>query len=212
MDNVIIGQSTSSYTGTASSAINTSDLQYGYYTVPLAIRNAHYPPPFPSLPSAQVNFALIDDEIPLVLGDKIDYKDFVPVKNSAGKFNYCIVNPITTEALANDPKYRHLKTKENGGVGPTPAARTGQLVLEIPRLMVSNTDINAGMMEINGTTIPNLPSLVAVPIIILVVDNGSGVYEYPSVNLPVNSSISFKLIAYDNALRNGINLAAYYEV
>ncbi len=213
MDNVLIGQSTSSFNGTTASAVNTSDLQYGYYSVPLAIRNSYYPPPFPSLPSAQVNFALIDDEIPLALGDKIDYKDFIPVQNSAGKYNYCIVNPLTDSALDNDPKYKHLRKQENGGVSPALSNRRGgPLVLEIPRIMVSSTDVNAAMMEINGTTLPGLPSLVPIPIIILIVDNGSGVYEYPSVNIASSATISVKILAYDNALRTDINLAAYYEV
>jgi hypothetical protein len=111
MENVKIGQTQNTYTGILENNLDTTSENYGYYEVPLAIRNAHYPAPFPSLSSDHVKFAIIDDEMPLQLGDKIDYKDYLIVANSKGESRYAIVNPITRLALEQVTKYSGLRIK-----------------------------------------------------------------------------------------------------
>jgi hypothetical protein len=168
MENVKIGQTQNTYTGILENNLDTTSENYGYYEVPLAIRNAHYPAPFPSLSSDHVKFAIIDDEMPLQLGDKIDYKDYLIVANSKGENRYAIVNPITRLALEQVIKYNGLRIKENGGVFPPLSSNNyrSSNVLTIPRILIQINTFNNALNEMNLSAITSNNSNQSIPILI----------------------------------------------
>jgi hypothetical protein len=214
MDNVKIGQTQNTYTGILENNLDTTSENYGYYEVPLAIRNAHYPAPFPSLSSDHVKFAIIDDEMPLQLGDKIDYKDYLIVANSKGENRYAIVNPITRLALEQVIKYNGLRIKENGHVGPPLSSNNyrSSNVLTIPRISIQINTFNNALNEINLNAISSNNSNLSIPILIPIFKNKSGKFAYPIVQRNAGDVFPFKLVAYHNALRNGINYVAFYDI
>jgi hypothetical protein len=218
MENVIIGQTAIIYTGIAETKIDTTDEQYGYYQVPLDIRNAHYPAPFPSLANDHVKFALIDDEVPLALGDKIDYKDYIILTNKKGEIRFAIVNPITRAVLeSNLPKYSGLRLKENGTVNPPPEPqeynRSSILVsYQLPRILVQDEIMNKAIHEINLKTASNFTSEITIPFLIPIIRNKSGVFTYPILKINAGNPVAFNVVAYHNALRNGINYVAFYNI
>jgi hypothetical protein len=214
MDNVKIGQTQNTYTGILENNLDTTSENYGYYEVPLAIRNAHYPAPFPSLSSDHVKFAIIDDEMPLQLGDKIDYKDYLIIANSKGESRYAIVNPITRQALEQVTKYSGLRIKENGHVGPPLSSNNyrSSNVLTIPRISIQINTFNNALNEINLNAISSNNSNLSIPILIPIFKNKSGKFAYPIVQRNAGDVFPFKLVAYHNALRNGINYVAFYDI
>jgi hypothetical protein len=218
MDNVKIGQTQNTYTGILENNLDTTSENYGYYEVPLAIRNAHYPAPFPSLSSDHVKFAIIDDEMPLQLGDKMDYKDYLIVANSKGENRYAIVNPITRLALEQVTKYSGLRIKLRMVQCFPPLSSnnyrsTSSNVLIIPRSFYTNhTPLITALNEINLNAISSNNSNLSIPILIPIFKNKSGKFAYPIVQRNAGDPFPFKLVAYHNALRNGINYVAFYDI
>jgi hypothetical protein len=214
MENVLIGQTQHTYTGILESKLDTTSENYGFYEVPLAIRNAHYPAPFPSLNSEHVKFAIIDDEMPLQLGDKIDYKDYLIVANSKVESRYAIVNPITRLALEQVTKYSGLRIKENGGVFPPLSSNNyrSSNVLTIPRISIQINTFNNALNEMNLSANTSNNSNQSIPILVPIFKNKSGKFAYPIVQRNAGDAFSFKLVAYHNALRNGINYVAFYDI
>jgi hypothetical protein len=215
MDNVKIGQTQNTYTGILENNLDTTSENYGYYEVPLAIRNAHYPAPFPSLSSDHVKFAIIDDEMPLQLGDKMDYKDYLIVANSKGENRYAIVNPITRLALEQVTKYSGLRIKlRMVHVGPPLSSNNyrSSNVLTIPRISIQINTFNNALNEINLNAISSNNSNLSIPILIPIFKNKSGKFAYPIVQRNAGDVFPFKLVAYHNALRNGINYVAFYDI
>ena len=172
--------------------------------MPLGIRNQHYPQDFQVLPNDHLNFAIIDDEVPLLLNEKVDYKDYIDVE-VGGQSHYVIVNPIPKTILENDARFANLKKQDNGQVSPTPSpigdyrALTSSS-LNIPRLVAQ--------YSILGTTNGRNSYPITLPVIIPVVKGSDGVYDYPDTNKAAGTSVGFKLVTYLNVFRNGTKIAA----
>ncbi|MEZ5023717.1 MAG: hypothetical protein R2728_10745 [Chitinophagales bacterium] len=202
MRNVIISQSNATFTGVTQSSIDTSNINFGYYQVPLDIRNEKYPDDFKSLPSEQLFFPLIDDEVPLNLGDKIDYKDYINFTDSNGDNHFAIVNPIKRSVLQNDDKYRKISSIENGEILPPPSVRNANIPVVIPKISTS-----AALLSNQLSSTININDNILIPVIIPIVLINS-TYQFINTNIPPNSNVQFNLIQYKGIFKKEVKLAA----
>ncbi|MCB0501661.1 MAG: hypothetical protein KDD32_03195 [Bacteroidetes bacterium] len=200
MKNVTLSQSNTLFTGITQSEINTTSVNFGYYQVPLAIRNEKYPDEFKTLPSGQVLFPLIDDEVPLHLGDKIDYKDYINFSDDNGNTHFAIVNPVSRNVLQTEGKYAKIGQSENGIVIPPPAGITNTSVT-IPEISISSNSISNEI----SLSVQNTPILI--PVIIPIVAIGS-TYQFLDTVIPSNSTVQFNLVQYKGIFTKEIKLAA----
>ncbi|MEZ5007805.1 MAG: hypothetical protein R2753_06585 [Chitinophagales bacterium] len=202
MRNVIISQSNATFTGVTQSSIDTSNINFGYYQVPLDFRNEKYPDDFKSLPSEQLFFPLIDDEVPLNLGDKIDYKDYINFTDSNGDNHFAIVNPIKRSVLQNDDKYRKISSIENGEILPPPSVRNANIPVVIPKISTS-----AALLSNQLSSTININDNILIPVIIPIVLINS-TYQFINTNIPPNSNVQFNLIQYKGIFKKEVKLAA----
>ncbi|MEZ5002774.1 MAG: hypothetical protein R2730_07040 [Chitinophagales bacterium] len=200
MKNVTLSQSNTLFTGITQSEINTNSINFGYYQVPLAIRNEKYPDEFKTLPSGQVLFPLIDDEVPLNLGDKIDYKDYISFSDDNGNTHFAIVNPVSRNVLQADNKYSKVKSVENGEVIPPPAGITNTSVI-IPEISISSNSIS------NEISLSVQNTQILIPVIIPIIAIGS-TYQFLDTDIPSNSTVQFNLVQYKGIFTKEIKLAA----
>ena len=202
MRNVIISQSNETFTGITQSPINTSDINFGYYQVPLNIRNEKYPDDFKSLPPEQLFFPLIDDEVALNLGDKIDYKDYINFTDSNGNNHFAIVNPVKRSVLQNDDKYKKISSIENGEILPPPSGRNANIPVVIPKISIS-TDLLSNALSSSF----NINNEILIPVIVPIVLINS-TYQFINTNIPTNSNVQFNLIQYKGIFKKEVKLAA----
>lgn len=201
MNNVLIQQTSNYFTGTLTDPANTAASDYGYFGVPLNIRNTKYPPEFANLPSAQVHFSFVDDEVDVYLGSKIDHKDFIKYLDSNGSQTYSMVNTVTRYAIQHIRKYRGVTINENGTVNPPPGSGP-QIKVIIPRISVTASDLASVDSKFAGNT-----NSILLPMIIPVI-NINGTYLPQPTNIAIGTNVTFQVVVYEDLFRRGTRFAA----